>query len=294
MLDLQNIYSNTSGVPEMSEERSSENRDFDKGFYFKSFGVTVGVESDDQVLLDKARDVVVKAFGHTAQIFEENPGGMDHRFGIRFCDDKFVLYKNGERIPCGASERSFFKLLNSLLRLEVGEFAKDCVFVHAGVVGWNGRAIMFPGKSTSGKSTLTAELIRNGATYYSDEYAVLDRNGNVSPFPRHLSLRYFGGTRFKEVSPQELGARIGQNAIPVAMVLVTSFSRGATWKPEVLTAGSGILEIIPNTLTMPGDPAFSLKVLDLLAQRAIIVKSPRGDAKKFAKFLLEFFDKHSK
>ena len=294
MLDLQNIYSIRSGVQEMSEARGSEIRDFDKRFCFRSFGVTVGVESGDPVLLEKAREVVLKAFGGRAQIFEEPSAETGHRFGIEFRDGEFVLYKNGHGTSCGASERNFFRYLNSLLRLEVGEFAEGCVFVHAGVVGWNGRAIMFPGISSSGKSTLTAELIRNGATYYSDEYAVLEADGRVSSFPRHLSLRYFGGTRLREVPPQELGAEVGRNAIPVGMVLVTSFSKGAKWDPEVLSAGSGIMEIIPNTLTMLRDPAFSLKVLDLVAQHAIMVKSPRGDAKKFAKFLLEFFDNHSK
>jgi hypothetical protein len=29
-----------------------------------------------------------------------------------------------------------------------------------------------------------AELVRAGATYYSDEFAVLDSRGRVHPFPR--------------------------------------------------------------------------------------------------------------
>jgi hypothetical protein len=33
--------------------------------------------------------------------------------------------------------------------------------------------------SYSGKTTLVSELIRAGATYYSDEYAVIDERGRV-------------------------------------------------------------------------------------------------------------------
>ena len=43
------------------------------------------------------------------------------------------------------------------------------------IVTWGrGRAIVIPGRTFSGKSTLVAELVRAGATYYSDEYAVED------------------------------------------------------------------------------------------------------------------------
>ena len=278
----------------MSKERISEDRCFDKRFCFVSYGVTVQLKSDSERLLDKVRDEVVKAFGNKAQIFEENSAETDHAFGVGFSDGWFRLYREREEISSGSSERNLFKYLNSVLRLEVAEFAKDSVFAHAGVVGWNGQAIVVPGASFSGKSTLTAELVRSGATYFSDEYAVFEPNGFVGPFPRHLSMRYFGATREGTVPVEKLGGEEGKDPIPVGMVLFTEFSKGAGWQPEFLSTGAGIMEMIPHTLTMRRDPAFSLKVLDLVARRAIIVKSPRGDAKKFAKFLIEFFDNHSK
>ena len=278
----------------MSEERISEDRCFDKRICFVSYGVKVQLNSDSELLLDKVREEVVKAFGNKAQIFEETPTETGHTFGVGFSDGLFRLYREGEEISSGSSERNFFKYLNSSLRLEVAEYAKDSVFVHAGVVGWKDRAIVVPGASFSGKSTLTAELVKIGATYFSDEYAVFEPNGFVGPFPRYLSLRYFGASRESAVPVEKLGGEEGKNPIPVGMVLFTEFSKGAAWQPEYLGTGSGIMEMIPHTLTIRRDPAFSLKVLDLVVRRAIIVKSPRGDAKKFAKFLLEFFDNHSK
>ena len=64
--------------------------------------------------------------------------------------------------------------------------------MHAGVVGWNGRALLLPGRTLSGKTTLVAELLRAGATYYSDELAVLDARGRVHPFPKPLAIREKG------------------------------------------------------------------------------------------------------
>jgi len=74
----------------------------------------------------------------------------------------------------------------------IAETAHDRFFVHAGVVGWNGRAIVIPGQSKIGKTTLVEEFLRIGATYYSDEFAVFDRRGYVHPFARPLRVRTDG------------------------------------------------------------------------------------------------------
>ena len=48
-------------------------------------------------------------------------------------------------------------LLDALVRTRVAHDAPDRVFVHAGVVAQRGRAIVLPGRSMSGKTTLVAE-----------------------------------------------------------------------------------------------------------------------------------------
>ena len=48
----------------------------------------------------------------------------------------------------------------------VAERAPDHLFVHAGVVGWEGRAIVMPGASFAGKTTLVQAWLEAGATYY--------------------------------------------------------------------------------------------------------------------------------
>src|SRR4029450_1319780 len=71
----------------------------------------------------------------------------------------------------------------------VAEHAPHHLFVHAGVVGWEGRAIVMPGASFAGKTTLVQAWLERGATYYSDEFAVLGRAGRVHPFARPLAIR---------------------------------------------------------------------------------------------------------
>ena len=80
-------------------------------------------------------------------------------------------------------------LLEGDLALHVAATAPRHVFIHAGVVAHHGRALVLPGRTHAGKSTLVARLVTSGATYYSDEYAVLDEQGRVLPYPRAMSLR---------------------------------------------------------------------------------------------------------
>src|SRR6186713_3314163 len=44
-------------------------------------------------------------------------------------------------------------------QLHVAAMTRQRVFVHAGVVGWKGRAIVIPGRSHSGKTSLVAALV---------------------------------------------------------------------------------------------------------------------------------------
>ena len=69
---------------------------------------------------------------------------------------------------------------------------KNLHAVHAGAVLFGNRAVLLPGKSFAGKSSLVAELLRRGATCLSDEYALIDGAGIVHAYPRPLLLRNGG------------------------------------------------------------------------------------------------------
>jgi hypothetical protein len=78
--------------------------------------------------------------------------------------------------------------------------------VHSGVVAHDGRAILLPGPTHAGKSTLVAELVRLGAPYFSDEYALIDADGRVHPYPRPMLLRDGSGYDHPRLAT-ELGER---------------------------------------------------------------------------------------
>jgi hypothetical protein len=53
------------------------------------------------------------------------------------------------------------------------------------------------------------------------------------------------------------------------------------------------MEMLSHTIPIRYNPKFSLKVLNKTANRAIIVKTKRGDARDFAKKLLNFFEERA-
>lgn len=174
------------------------------------------------------------------------------------------------------------------VQLHVAERARKRVFVHAGAVGWRGRAIVVPGRSFSGKTTLVAELVRAGATYYSDDYAVFDAHGHVHPFPRPLSMRP-EGEHVQERHPVEsIGGVAGERPLPVGLVVVTEYSsRVRGWRPRGLSAGQGVLELFAHAVAARRRPAEVLEALEGAAADALILKGRRGEAAPAAAAILE-------
>ncbi|MEN8190451.1 MAG: hypothetical protein ABFS19_11430 [Thermodesulfobacteriota bacterium] len=61
--------------------------------------------------------------------------------------------------------------------------------LHAGCVHNGNSCFLLPGKSGSGKSSLTGWLIANGYGYLTDELAFLSADGQIHPLPRPISLK---------------------------------------------------------------------------------------------------------
>jgi hypothetical protein len=203
-----------------------------------------------------------------------------------------VLYQGIARIARAENLDHLLEALSVDLRMYIAEYAKDRLFVHAGVVGWRGQAILIPGHSFSGKSTLTAELVRTGATYYSDEYAVLDARGRVHPFLKPLSLRN-GGVEQTEVLAEQLGGLPGVRPLPVGLVVVSSFKPAARWRPQALSAGLGVLELLAHTVAARRQPAYTLATLGEAITGASVLKSKRGEAALAARDILQWCDRNS-
>lgn len=259
------------------------------GFSLTSYGVRIGIRSNDPAGLDRVcrhlpSEWETASSAVVDRVYSILIGAKRSRNGIRRLN---LLYGDDVRLARSPDLDSVFETFESDLRLFVAELAKHRVFVHAGVVGWKGKAIVIPGRSYSGKSTLVAELVRAGATYYSDEYAVLDSRGRVHPFAKPIELREEGEFRQTKVSVSDLGGHSGTRPLPVGLVLMTQFKNGARWRPRQLTAGNGVLEMLYNTVSARRNPERALATLQRVTSQAEVLKGVRGDARKVVAAVLE-------
>lgn len=263
-----------------------------KPFRFESFGARIEIAGSHQDMIDRAEEISrVSLLGMVERISE---GPFDQIIELDR-DDNGTMYliQNGVELASGEDETKFFKFFDTIVRVSVGESSPNRVFIHAGVVGWKGKAIVLPADSFRGKSTLVAELVRNGAEYYSDDFAVFDTDGLLHPFHRPVAMRTRDG-KFKvyQLSIEELNGKFGFDPIPAGIVLFTEYTKGARWRPKTLTSGQGVLELMQYALPIRRRSEFTFRVLNNIASRAIIIQSRRGTAENFAKTLLNFVDKH--
>lgn len=161
--------------------------------------------------------------------------------------------------------------LEKTIELEIAQRAPEHVFVHAGVVRWGAAALLLPGESMAGKSTLVRELTARGALYYSDEFAVLDRDGLVHPYPRPLALR--SGER---LAARSLGWRAELEPVPVGWVLDCRYRGTDAWHP--LSRAEAVLALFAHAVAARSKPEAILRILGLALKGATALQGVRGEA----------------
>jgi hypothetical protein len=259
-----------------------------EGMSFTSYGVRLGVRVNDPAILDEV--IARLPPGTRASSFTV----VEHLYSI--IGSTAQSASKVRRLNLGywnllrfARARDFDVVLDAFeaqVQLTVAEYAPHRIFVHAGVVGWKDHAILIPGLSHSGKSTLVDQLIRAGATYYSDEYAVLDSRGRVHPYPRALGMRLHGSDQSQKVRAEDIGVAVGSKPLRVGLVVSTSFKDGAHWRPREVTRGKGVLELMSNTVAARSQPARALAVLPAALKSARILKGVRGEAGEVVEAIL--------
>lgn len=249
-------------------------------FAVATFGLRIGVEIGPPELHDEALRRLPPGWEPTewsdldrsVRLLSDGEG----RYRLRIDDEPYAS-EMGREAALDAFENA--------LQYYVAEFATPWLFVHAGVVGWHGRAIVIPGRSHSGKSTLTKALVDAGATYLSDEYAVIGVDGLVRPYPRPLSLREgpFGPARRIDLSGR---APDRDAALPTGLVAVLRFDADAGWAVGEVTRAQGIMALCDNTVAIQRRPQDTLDYLSRGLAAARVVKGTRGEAAASADRLL--------
>jgi hypothetical protein len=239
----------------------------------EAFGVTVAVTADPEhfaavsdFLPPRARTVERPPERGRFALVKDTDDGL-----LRVvCDEKPIAGPFDLRLALG--------ILDAELRMYIALHAPDHVFVHAGVVGVGERAIVLPGRSFAGKTTLVAALVQAGAGYWSDEYAVLDADGLVHPYPKPLSVRIDATRATDERSIESLGGRAGDRPLPIAVIAFTSYRPGVAFALRPCTAGEGAVKLLEHSIAARSRPEQVLAAVRRAATDAVVLEGDRGDA----------------
>lgn len=279
---------NTSTPPKLREDyytscmHGLDDIGWDHGFAFTSYGTRLGTRVSDPELLEPLQARLPLKSQITGETIVDRVFSVMAMKKSKIGGHRYNLYWDHMLFGKELTLDDMLDRFDAISSLAVAELSDEKLFVHAGVVEWQGRAILIPGKSHSGKTTLVAELVKQGATYYSDEFAVIDEQGYVAAYPKPLSMREPGLLKQKDVTVEDLGGKAGESRLPVGLVVVSQYKKRARWKPQPLSPGIGLLSLLENTHSAQRAPGRAMQTLQRIVSNARIVNSFRGEARRVA------------
>jgi len=253
----------------------------------QAYGVRFAVRVSDADAMAAVTSVLppgtrVASRDRPERVYSYIVGGDGPRPGMRRLN---LAYGNWTRLARSREGAVALDALATDLRRHVAETAPRHVFVHAGAVEWDGRAIIVPGRSFTGKTTLVEAFLRMGARYLSDEFAVLDARGRVRPFAKPLSVRPAGSDRGVDVAVGD--AAVASGPVPVGAIVLTSYEPGGRYAPRRGTPGEAAMALVGNALAARRRPAHVLAAARAAAANGIVLKGRRGEAAAAARTIVE-------
>jgi len=262
---------------------------------FEVYGVRVGVSTNDARVWAKLPELAPP---------ESRPcdvTAVDHHFSFLTKDEGVtftVRYDVRDGVPARPAEVASYVASDVDLDLALGLLdthvsgaialrAPEHVFIHAGAVAHQGRLIVMPSGALTGKTTLVGALVRAGATYYSDRFAVIDGRGRVCPYTTPLRL-YGDDVAGPTGNGADPGVPTGEEPLPVGAVVLTGYRPRAEWRPRRLSHGESLVKLISQTVPAQDRPDYSMGVLRrLLAAEPLVIESDRDEADALAPQLLD-------
>ncbi len=182
-------------------------------------------------------------------------------------------YTMGRRFVISGSEGRMFSVrrieevlphVEWALNWEVVRRMDGYLQLHAGVMEREGVGVAFPAAPGSGKTTLCAGLLARGWRFLSDEFALIDNEGMIHPYPKalcikegsfavmeHLGLPMVQPRRYRKgkkgrvayVNPRFAGDESLGRKCRLAHVVFPKYASGATPRLRTITRGETGFEL---------------------------------------------------
>jgi hypothetical protein len=254
----------------------------------EAYGVTLRISTDTEALLPQIEALLPPGWvSRSPDDLRVDPDVEVPHFTMITHDGLEYLLMRDDAVLASSDLDVTLHVFDTQLRAYIALHSPHHIFVHAGVVGHRGRAIVIPGRAFTGKTTLVAELVRAGATYYSDEYAVLDAEGRVHPYPKPLSIRVHSNVGTPH-DVESLGGVAGTESLRLGLIVFAQYMPGATWEPQPLSSGESVLALLSNTVPAQDRPDETMEALRAAVDGAgaVALAGQRGEAADVAEQIL--------
>lgn len=198
--------------------------------------------------------------------------------------DTWLLSIDDRPILSSSDQSVMERALEDALHVAVAAHSQRFVFVRAGVVRHRDRAILLPGAPGTGTTALIEALIRSGAVYFSDAFAILDHDGGVHPYPVPLAARQPRDAHLKPPPPAAGPCDIG-------VIACLRYGGPRSWRVAEASPEDTARALVAHTLFAHQTPERTLRALSAaFTADAAAVSGERGEADEAAQHLLALLD----
>jgi hypothetical protein len=145
---------------------------------------------------------------------------------------------------------------------------------------------VIPGRGSTGKSTLVAELVRRGAIYYSDTFAPLDQTGKVHPYRSTPELPGGGEPRDLRLVLEDVPA----DPLPIGLLVVSPYQPGSEWRPTIVRGARSTLPLVDSSVTPRELNARLVEIASRLARSVVTLRGARAESTEVAAQVLDLVD----
>jgi hypothetical protein len=258
---------------------------------FEAFGLKIGVTADNPAVIERLQGLApagsqacnIEDVECRFSITTTDLGRYNIRFDVR--EGKVLTPRDPSAWVAGDADVDLaIDSLDVHVQSYIALHAPDHIFIRAGVVAYRGHVILVLGGRVSGRSTLARELVRTGATGYSEDYAPLDREGLVHPYFRPAVPGIRPGAEPDRIS----GAGSEPlDPLPIGGVVVTTYMPGSEWEPRYLTRGEAVLMLVEHAEPGSERGAETFEVIThAVGDDVVAIQSDRGEAEAVAPLVL--------
>lgn len=193
--------------------------------------------------------------------------GRPVRIHVSRLDRGAISVRTGEHvIYTGAPTPAVARVMN-VINVGATRSAGSDPILHSGVVAFDGRAVIVPGRPGAGKSTTTTALLLRGFDYLSDETGPIRPDLRITPYPKPVVIGRGSWPAVPEAArgrvdlacgdldawwldPALLGAGVVTAPLSVGAVAVPQYRAGARLQIEELSRGEATTVMASNMFNL--------------------------------------------